>query len=70
MLLEKIKKGWELLLPLDEATEIPDLVISMIGVVEQLGVSESGTFVPKKRLIHDLSFPGAVSDESINSRVI
>ena len=41
-----------------------------MSVVEKLGVSESGTFVPKKRLIHDLSFPGAVSDESINSRVI
>ena len=37
---KEIEKGWELLLPLDKATEIPDLVISLMGVVEQLGVSE------------------------------
>ena len=66
---KEIKKGWELILPLKDAYEIPGLTISPMGVAEQLGVSETGTFVPKKRLTHDLSFPGQHSNESVNSRV-
>ena len=43
--------------------------MSPMGVSEQIGVSETGKFVPKKILTHDLSFPGVKSDHSINSRV-
>ena len=67
---KEIEKGWELILPLEEAENIPGLVMSPMGVAEQIGVSESGTFVPKKRLTHDLSFSQEVSKEAINSRVI
>ena len=67
---KEIKKGWELILPLDKARHIPGLVLSPMGVAEQIGVSDSGTFVPKKRLTHDLSFPGKHTEESINSLVI
>ena len=41
-----------------------------MGVAEQIGVSEEGTFVPKKRLTHDLSFVQEASNKAINSRVI
>ena len=41
-----------------------------MGVAEQLGVTASGDFEPKLRVTHDLSFPGAYSNESINSRVL
>ena len=41
-----------------------------MGVVEHLGVTASGKFEEKLRVTHDLSFPGATSEESINSRVI
>ena len=66
----EINKGWILVLPLEKAIKTPDLVISPMGVVEQLGISPSGDFVPKRRITHDLSFPVAVSGKSINSRVI
>ena len=67
---KEIKKGWGILLPLDKARHILELVLSPMGVAEQLGISETGTFIPKKRLTHDLSFPGKISGESVNSQVI
>ena len=41
-----------------------------MGVAEQLGVSTTGEFMPKKRLTHDLSFPGSFSGKSVNSRIL
>ena len=67
---KEIEKGWELILPLDEVENIPGLVMSPMGVANQLGVSEEGTFMPKKRLTHDLSFTQEASNEAINTRVI
>ena len=69
-LLKEIRKGWVLPLPLEKAEKIPGLVISPLGVAEQLGISAEGNFVPKRRITHDLSFPGTSSEESVNSRVI
>ena len=66
---KEIKKGWNLLLLEEHAMQIPDLEISPMGVAEQLGVSETGEFVEKLRITHDLSFPGIISNESVNSRV-
>ena len=40
-----------------------------MGVADQLGIDSNGEFVSKLRITHDLSFPGAVSGESINSRI-
>ena len=40
-----------------------------MGVAEHIGVQQDGSFAPKTRITHDLSYPGAVSEESINSRV-
>ena len=66
---KEIEKGWELLLPAEAVAEIPNLVLSPMGVAEHLGVQEDGTFAPKLRVTHDLSFPGESSELSINSRV-
>ena len=67
---KEVKKGWILALPLEKATSIPHLTLSPMGVVEQLGINEHGDFVPKRRITHDLSFPGQSSNSSINSRVV
>ena len=67
---KEILKGWELLLPLESVDKIPNLVISPMGVAEHIGIQNDGTFAPKRRVTHDLSFPGKSSDHSINSRVI
>ena len=49
--------------------QIPDLEFAPMGVAEQLGVSETGEFVEKLRITHNLSFPAPISMESVNSRV-
>ena len=67
---KEIRKGWQLILPLVCANEIPNLVISPMGVAEALGISARGKFVPKKRITHDLSFLGCKSQESTNSRIL
>ena len=67
---KEVKKGWELLVPIERAREIPQLAVFPLGVAEQLGVSNSGKFVPKLRVTHDLSFIGDESESSVNSRVI
>ena len=41
-----------------------------MGVATHTGISSDGTFVEKDRVTHDLSFLGATSRESLNSRVI
>ncbi len=40
-----------------------------MGVATHLGVTEDGTFEPKDRVTHNLSFPGKFSGKSVNSRV-
>ena len=67
---KEVVKGWELILPAARAKELPGLVVSPMGVAEHIGIQADGTFAPKARLTHDLSFPGFTSEESINSRVI
>jgi hypothetical protein len=67
---KEIKKGWNLIIHEESASEIPNLEIAPLGVADALGVSASGEFISKLRITHDLSFPGAISGESVNSRVI
>ena len=67
---KEIEKGWELLLPASAIDEIPNIVLSPMGVAVHMGIQEDGSFAPKHRVTHDLSFPGGYSDQSINSRVI
>jgi hypothetical protein len=65
---KEIKKGWLLAIPSSKAENIPGLELAPLGVANQLGVNASGSFVEKFRVTHDLSFPQAFSNESINSR--
>ena len=66
---KEVEKGWNLILPDNEALNIPGLELAPMGVADQLGISATGEFVSKLRVTHDLSFPQAVSKESLNSRV-
>ena len=66
---KEVEKGWALIIPDNDALKIPLIEIAQLGVAEHLGISEEGTYVPKLHLTHDLSFPGVISAESINSRI-
>ena len=70
---EALKKEVEqrrmIALPADCYDEIPGLVLNPMGVATHVGITDTGEFLPKQRLTHDLSFPGAYSSQSINSRI-
>ena len=65
-----IAKGWLLPLPAVAASECPHMELAPLGVATHLGVNADGDFIPKKRVTHDLSFPGEYTESSVNSRVI
>ena len=64
---KEIEHEWMILLKAADALKIPNVEIAPLGVAEHLGINAEGEFVPKRRVTHDLSFPGAFSKESINS---
>ncbi len=66
---KETSQGWVMVLPEYCYKEIPGLVLNPMGVVMHLGITDKGEFLPKSRVTHDLSFPGAVSSTSVNSRV-
>ena len=66
---KEVQKGWAIIINEEDATKIPGLEISPMGVAEHLGIAETGEYVDKLRVTHDMSCPGAASKESINSRV-
>ena len=66
---KEISHGWMLALPADCVNEILGLILKPMCVATHIEISETGNFVPKKRLTHDLLFPGAFSGLSVNSRV-
>ena len=66
---KEIAKGWLLPLPASEALSIPSVELAPMGVATHLGINAEGEFIAKDRLTHDLSFPGAYTGESINSRL-
>ena len=57
-------------MPTKDFKLIPDLSLNPMGVANHIGINSEGSFEEKLRVTHDLSFPGAVSDESVNSRVL
>ena len=69
-LLKETRKGWNIVFPEEVGKDLPGLSLNPMGVANHLGVSEEGTFIKKLRITHDLSFPGAHSEQSVNSRVI
>ena len=66
---KEIEQGWMLALPSDCIYEIPGLTLSPMGVATHIGITDTGDFLPKNRVTHDLSFPGAISGLSVNSRI-
>jgi hypothetical protein len=69
-MIKEIKKGWNIILPGDCHEDIPHLILNPMGVASQSGISAFGEFIDKKRITHDLSFPGLISEQSVNSRLI
>lgn len=68
-ILNEIRHGWMIPLKAADALKIPNIELAPLGVAEHLGVNEYGEFIPKRRVTHDLSFLGAFSNQSVNSRV-
>ena len=66
---KEIKKGWNLILPDHCVDIISDLVLNLMEVATNLGITETENFEPKNQVTQDLSFLGKFSGESINSRV-
>ena len=67
---KEISKGWNIILPDSRYTDIPNLILNPMGVASHCGISAFGEFIDKLRITHDLSFPGKISNESVNSRSI
>ena len=57
-----------MILPESTYKKIPELILSPMGVATHEGITDTGDFIPKKRITHDLSFPGKTSNNSVNSR--
>ena len=64
-----VLKGYILLLPEVEALDVSGLELSPTGVVERIVIITEGTSIEKKSILHEISFPGSISDESVDSRV-
>ena len=67
---KEVEKGWMLPLPMSTAKLIPNLEMAPMGVAVHMGISADGTYIPKERVTHDLSFPGSATGSSINSRLL
>ena len=67
---QEVEKGWALIIKEADAPLYPRLELAPLGVAGHVGISASGEFIMKHRVTHDLSFPGAYSNESVNSRVL
>ena len=63
----ELKNGWGIILHEDDAGSIPGF--APMGVAEPLGINAFGEYIPKKRVTHELCFPGIKSKKSLNSRV-
>jgi len=56
MLHEEVIHGWQLILPKAAAKDIPDGVLTLLGLVKQDLINKFSEIVPKWQLIHDQSF--------------
>ena len=66
---KEINFGYQLPLKPSHILKIPGACLSPMGVADQLTISELGEVIQKDRVTHNLSFPGEVSGESINSMI-
>ena len=66
----QITHSWALPLPPKFNHTIPDVGVAPHGCVTQATINELGGIMEKDRVTHDQSFPGALSDTSVNGIVI
>ena len=64
-----IENGWMLPLPPGAEKLIPHAEYCPTSIIEQMPIDDMGTFIEKRRPIHDQSFTQEVSHTSVNSRV-
>jgi hypothetical protein len=65
---KEIQRGWMIPILPEHAKQLEKATISPMGIVSQSTINERGEVIPSNRITHDLSFPGAASKQSINSR--
>jgi hypothetical protein len=68
MLNDEVNRGWQLVLPFDSIEQIPEAIVSPLGLVCQNTINELGETIQKWRITHDQSFKFQ-SGTSVNSRV-
>lgn len=66
---KEVVRGWSIPLLPEHLKDIPNAEMAPMGLAKQAGINEMGEIVFKDRVTHDMSFPGAVSETSINGRV-
>ena len=66
---KEIDYGWMLPLPAEAEAFLLAAEYCPTSIVEQMTMDDEGTFIEKRRPIHDQSFQQAVSHTSVNSRV-
>ena len=67
--IKEVKYGYQLPLKPSYILKIPRTKLSPMGVADQLTISKLGKVIQKDRVTHNLSFPGEISGESINSMI-
>ena len=66
---KEIDKGWMLPLPPGAEKLLPFAEYCPTSMIEQMTIDDMGTFIEKKRPIHDQSFIQRASETSVNGRV-
>ena len=56
MLVAEVECGWQLILPRTAVFQVPEAVITPLGLVLQDSINELGNVIPKWHLTHDQSF--------------
>ena len=68
MLEKEVHRGWQLPLPIECLSEIPDVVVNPLGDAHQWTLDADGNRIPKHRVTHDLS--SALGEgPSVNDRI-
>ena len=53
---DEVRRGWQLIIPLDSVTRIKGAIMSPLGIVEQETNDEDGKYKMKHSITHDQSF--------------
>lgn len=67
---KELSKGWIIPLLPEHAFLIKNASLAPLGVVSQSTINDKGEIIASNRVTHDLSFPGKISNSSVNSRTI